>query len=89
LKNGIKLALCLNKQLDVLWWYRNKVGSESLVVRAYQKNGVYPEWHKDKPRTGVPRTRCAVNSLQRRPDWRICGGIEATGQMQSERLNPG
>jgi len=54
------VALCLARDANVLWWYRNKVGPENFVVRAYQKNGVYPDFVVQSGRNGKPRARVIV-----------------------------
>ena len=54
------VGLCLDRDANVLWWYRNKVGPENFVVRAYQKNGVYPDFVVQSGRGGNPRARVIV-----------------------------
>src|SRR5262245_24183802 len=39
-----QIALVLDRQADVLWWYRNKVGAGNFMVQGYKKNKIYPDF---------------------------------------------
>jgi type III restriction enzyme len=39
-----KIALCLDKHADVLWWFRNRVGPEHFAVQGYKRQKMYPDY---------------------------------------------
>jgi type III restriction enzyme len=39
-----KIALCLDKHADVLWWFRNRVGPENFAVQGYKRQKMYPDF---------------------------------------------
>ena len=39
-----KVALCLDRHADVLWWYRNRVGGENFAVQGYKREKMYPDF---------------------------------------------
>ena len=39
-----KLAMCLDKNADVLWWYRNRVGSDQFAIQGYRRHKMYPDF---------------------------------------------
>lgn len=39
-----KVALCLDRNADVLWWYRNRVGAENFAVQGYRRHKMYPDF---------------------------------------------
>jgi type III restriction enzyme len=39
-----KIALCLDKNADVLWWFRNRVGPENFSVQGYKRQKMYPDF---------------------------------------------
>jgi len=39
-----KVALCLDKHADVLWWFRNRVGPEHFAVQGYKRHKMYPDF---------------------------------------------
>jgi type III restriction enzyme len=38
------IALCLDSNADVLWWYRNLVGPEHFTVQGYRRNRIRPDF---------------------------------------------
>lgn len=38
------VALYLDKHAEVLWWYRNLVGSECFSIQGYRRNKIYPDF---------------------------------------------
>jgi type III restriction enzyme len=57
-----KIALCLDKQADVLWWYRNRVGPENFAVQGYKRAKMYPDFVVQQKANG--RTRHDVLVLE-------------------------
>lgn len=49
------VALCLDKDADVLWWYRNRVGEENFTVQGYRRERIYPDFVIQRQIQGVPR----------------------------------
>ena len=47
-----KIALCLDKHADVLWWYRNRVGPENFAVQGYKRQKMYPDFVVQKQSEG-------------------------------------
>jgi len=45
------IALVLDRQADVLWWYRNKVGEGNFAVQGYRKPKIYPDFVVQNKRT--------------------------------------
>jgi type III restriction enzyme len=39
-----KVALCLDRNADVLWWFRNRVGAEHFAVQGYKRQKRYPDF---------------------------------------------
>ncbi len=39
-----KIALCLDKNADVLWWFRNRVGPQHFAVQGYKRQKMYPDF---------------------------------------------
>jgi type III restriction enzyme len=39
-----QLALVLDEQADVLWWYRNRVGRDQFTVQGYKKQRIFPDF---------------------------------------------
>jgi type III restriction enzyme len=39
-----KIALCLDKHADVLWWFRNRVGTDHFAVQGYKREKMYPDF---------------------------------------------
>ncbi len=49
-----EIALVLDRDERVLWWYRNLVGSENFAIQGFHRNRVYPDFvvqtaHGEKP----------------------------------------
>ena len=38
------VALCLDRNADVLWWYRNLVGPEHFDIQGYKRNRIRPDF---------------------------------------------
>jgi type III restriction enzyme len=38
------VALYLDKRPEVLWWYRNLVGTEQFSIQGYKRNKIYPDF---------------------------------------------
>lgn len=38
------VALCLDKDANVLWWYRNLVGQEHFAIQGFQRNKIRPDF---------------------------------------------
>jgi type III restriction enzyme len=38
------VALCLDRDENVLWWYRNLVGEQSFAIQGYKRNRLYPDF---------------------------------------------
>jgi len=38
------IALCLDRQSDVLWWYRNLVGPENFAIQGYRRHRIRPDF---------------------------------------------
>ena len=38
------VALCLDRNADVLWWYRNLVGPEHFAIQGYKRNRIRPDF---------------------------------------------
>lgn len=39
-----KVALCLDKHADVLWWFRNRVGRDHFAVQGYKRDKLFPDF---------------------------------------------
>lgn len=46
-----QIALVLDRDKDVLWWYRNRVGPENFEVQGYRKDKIYPDFVVQNDRT--------------------------------------
>jgi type III restriction enzyme len=62
------IALCLDKDADVLWWYRNLVGDKHFHIQGYRKQKVFPDFLVH--RTPVPRENHLVLVLEGKGDMR-------------------
>src|SRR6185312_10450896 len=38
------VALCLDRHSDVLWWYRNLVGSQNFAIQGYRRYRIHPDF---------------------------------------------
>jgi len=54
------VALCLDRNADVLWWYRNMVGPEHFAVQGYRKNRIRPDFVVQSGRDKKPEHRVIV-----------------------------
>jgi type III restriction enzyme len=55
-----RVALCLDRDANVLWWYRNLVGPENFTVQGYKRNRIYPDFVAQSSRDGKPVHRVIV-----------------------------
>ncbi len=55
-----KVALCLDRDAHVLWWYRNLVGPENFTVQGYKRNKIYPDFVVQSGKNGKPLNRVIV-----------------------------
>jgi len=55
-----KVALCLDKHADVLWWFRNRVGPEFFAVQGYRKQRIYPDFVVQSKQNGRKYHRVLV-----------------------------
>ncbi len=39
-----QVALVLDKDVNVLWWYRNRVGRDNFTVQGYKRNRIFPDF---------------------------------------------
>ncbi len=39
-----QIALVLDRDANVLWWYRNRVGGDQFVVQGYKKQQIFPDF---------------------------------------------
>ena len=62
------IALCLDKDADVLWWYRNLVGDKHFHIQGYRKQKVFPDFLVH--RTPVPKENHLVLVLEGKGDMR-------------------
>jgi type III restriction enzyme len=48
--NGFErsVALCLDKQGELLWWYRNRVGEKYYSIKGWQPRKIYPDFVASK-----------------------------------------
>jgi type III restriction enzyme len=54
------VALVLDRNADVLWWYRNRVGPENFTVQGYRKNKIFPDFVVQGNANGRPHHRVMV-----------------------------
>jgi type III restriction enzyme len=48
------VALFLDRQPQVLWWYRNLVGPENFSIQGYRRNLIYPDFVVQEGQNGKP-----------------------------------
>jgi len=56
-----EVAICLDHDANVLWWYRNLVGKDQFAIQGYQKDRIYPDFVVQK---GIERPRHTVLVLE-------------------------
>jgi len=54
------IALCLDRDANVLWWYRNLVGKEHFSVQGYRKDRIRPDFVVHGAEDGKPVARVLV-----------------------------
>ena len=54
------VALVLDKNADVLWWYRNLVGPENFTIQGYRRHEIYPDFVVQQAHEGKSRHRVLV-----------------------------
>ena len=54
------VALVLDRDVNVLWWYRNIVGEEQFSIQGYRKNRIHPDFVVQSGRDKKPRHRVIV-----------------------------
>jgi type III restriction enzyme len=69
------IALCLDRDADVLWWYRNRVGEDNFTVQGYRRQRIYPDFVVQRRTNGIPRHFVMVleskgEQLEGNPDTR-------------------
>lgn len=67
------VALCLDRNADVLWWYRNLVGPEHFTIQGYRRYRIRPDFvvqagTKEKPRHRVFVVESKGKHLEGNPD---------------------
>jgi len=55
-----QVALVLDRNADVLWWFRNKVGPENFTVQGYRRAKIYPDFVVQGTFKGKPMHRVLV-----------------------------
>jgi type III restriction enzyme len=48
------IALCLDRDANVLWWYRNCVGEGNFAIQGYRRQRIYPDFLVQGGRGGKP-----------------------------------
>lgn len=54
------VALVLDRDVNVLWWYRNLVGEEHFAIQGYRKNRIRPDFVVQSGRNKKPEHRVVV-----------------------------
>lgn len=55
-----QVALVLDRDAEILWWYRNKVGKENFAIQGYRKHRIYPDLVAQGEHEGKPVHRVLV-----------------------------
>jgi type III restriction enzyme len=50
-----RAVFVLDKDADVLWWYRNRVGEDNFMIQGYRRERIYPDFVIQRRFNGVPR----------------------------------
>ena len=83
------IALCLDSNADVLWWYRNLVGPEHFTVQGYRRHRIRPDFvvqsgTKERPEHRVIVIESKGAHLQGNPDTeykrKVAGYFEKVGK---------
>jgi type III restriction enzyme len=83
------VALCMDRNADVLWWYRNLVGTENFAIQGYKRNRIHPDFvvqsgTKEKPEHRVLVVESKGKHLQGNLDTtykrKIAGFFDKTGK---------
>lgn len=86
------IALCLDRDEKVLWWYRNCVGKDNFSIQGYRKSRIFPDFVVQGAESGEPVHRVLVleskgSHLEGNPDTKykraIAGFFEDTGKKVS------
>ena len=54
------MALYLDRNPQVLWWYRNLVGPENFSVQGYRRHPIYPDFVVQESKNAKPVARVLV-----------------------------
>jgi len=54
------VALVLDKNADVLWWYRNLVGRENFTIQGYHRHRIFPDFVVQQTHEGKSHRRVLV-----------------------------
>ena len=54
------VALVLDRNADVLWWYRNRVGPENFMIQGYRRHRIYPDFVVQQTHEGKSHHRVLV-----------------------------
>lgn len=55
-----EVALVLDRDANVLWWYRNKVGTDNFMIQGYKRSLIYPDFVVQQEHEGKPCHRVLV-----------------------------
>lgn len=55
-----EVALVLDRDANVLWWLRNKVGPENFTIQGYKRTRIYPDFVVQSRFEGKPMNRVLV-----------------------------
>lgn len=55
-----QVALVLDRDEDILWWYRNKVGGENFWIQGHKRHRIYPDFVAQGTHEGRPQHRVFV-----------------------------
>lgn len=70
-----RIALCLDRDANVLWWYRNLIGDEQFAIQGYRRHRIRPDFVVQDNAPRKPRHRVLVieskgKHLEGNPDTR-------------------
>jgi type III restriction enzyme len=55
-----QVALCLDKDANVLWWYRNLIGQDQFAIQGYKRHRIRPDFVVQSGKNGKPIHRVIV-----------------------------